>query len=109
MPTPVRNSASSPVSNTYRVSAAYSPDSKTIVTASDKAIARIWDARTGQELRQFQPLYDGLDDFQAKQANISQSAAFRPEYGKAIVTIHSLLRIVSTWDTNTGQVLRYLL
>ena len=33
------------------LSAAYSPDGKTIVTASDDQTARIWDAATGQEVR----------------------------------------------------------
>ena len=40
-------------------SAAYSPDGKHIVTASDDQTARIWDAATGQEVRQLSGHTDG--------------------------------------------------
>ena len=42
-----RHRHSGPVS-----SAAYSPDGQSIVTASEDQTARIWDAATGEELRQ---------------------------------------------------------
>ena len=47
-----RSCASSPATPTRVNSAAYSPDGKRIVTASGDQTARIWDAATGEELRQ---------------------------------------------------------
>ena len=77
------------------MSAAYSPDGKTIVTASDDQTARIWDAATGQELRQLSGHTDAV-----------YSAAYSPD-GKTIVTA-SEDQTARIWDAATGQELRQL-
>ena len=86
-------------------SAAYSPDGKSIVTATrTNRTVRIWDAATGQELRQ---LIGHSED--------ALSAAYSPD-GKTIVTVgcdgtpgsgcqESSVRI---WNAATGQELRRL-
>ena len=67
------------------MSAAYSPDGKYIVTASDDGTARIWDAATGQEVRQLSGHTDWV-----------LSAAYSPD-GKHIVTA-SGDRTARIWD-----------
>ncbi len=74
MPPPARSCASSPATADWCHSAAYSPDGKSIVTASDDSTARIWDAATGKELREL----TGHSDYVS-------SAAYSPD-GKSIVT-----------------------
>ena len=55
-------------------SAAYSPDGKSIVTASDDMTARVWDAATGKQVREL----NGHEDRVWK-------AAFSPD-GKRVIT-----------------------
>ena len=76
-------------------SAAYSPDSKTIVTASADQTARIWDAATGEELRQL-----------TGHTGFVNSAAYSPD-GKHIVTA-SWDQTARIWDAATGKELREL-
>jgi dipeptidyl aminopeptidase/acylaminoacyl peptidase len=74
-------------------SAAFSPDGKTIVTAS--VTARIWDAATGKELQKLQ----GHTEFVI-------SAKFSPD-GKTVVTA-SRDKTARIWDAATGKELQKL-
>ena len=74
----------------YIRSATYSPDGKTIVTASKDGTARIWDAATGEELHQLTGHTEG-----------ARSAAYSPD-GKTIVTT-SYDRTGRVWDAATGK------
>ena len=76
-------------------SAAYSPDGKRIVTASGDQTARIWDAATGEELRQLTGHTGSVN-----------SAAYSPD-GKSIVTA-SWDQTARIWDAATGKELREL-
>ena len=80
----------------YNVSrAAFSPDGKLIVTAIYSRSARIWDANTGQSVRELQGHTGAVT-----------SAVFSPD-GKLIVTASGdgTARI---WDASTGQSVREL-
>jgi WD40 repeat protein len=77
-------------------SAAFSPDGKRIVTASEDKTARVWDAATGQPIGE--PLY-GHEDFVT-------SAAFSPD-GARIVTASSD-NTARVWDAASGEMLREL-
>ena len=70
--------------------AAFSPDGTKIVTASADKTARIWDAKSGKELRKLEGHADEVN-----------SAMFSPD-GKKIVTA-SWDRTARIWDTETGQ------
>ena len=63
-------------------SAAYSPDGRRIVTASDDGTARVWDAESGQQMMELKHMF-GVN-----------SAAYSPD-GRWIVT--------ASWD-NTARV-----
>ncbi|WP_341533698.1 eIF2A-related protein, partial [Polymorphobacter arshaanensis] len=76
-------------------SAAFSPDGRTIVTASDDYTARLWDVASGRELRKLVG-HDGPVN----------SAAFSPD-GRTIVTA-SNDRTARLWDATTGRELRKL-
>jgi Tol biopolymer transport system component len=78
----------------FVVSAAYSPDGKTIVTANS-GTAKIWDATTGQEVRTLRG-----------HGGEVKSAAYSPD-GKTIVT-GSQDGTAKIWDAATGQELRTL-
>ena len=73
------------------ISAAFSPDGKRIVTASEDKTARIWDAATGKPIGE--PL-KGHEDAVC-------SAAFSPD-GKRIVTA-SRDKTARLWDAATGK------
>jgi WD40 repeat protein/serine/threonine protein kinase/TPR repeat protein len=70
--------------------AAFSPDARLIVTASDDKTARIWDSATGLELLQLRG-----------HTNRVPTAAFSPD-GKRIVTA-SLDKTARIWDVATGK------
>ena len=72
-------------------SAAFSPDGKRIVTASDDKTARLWDAGTGKQIGE--PL-------EGHMGHVS-SAAFSPD-GKRIVTA-SADGTARLWDAETGK------
>ncbi len=76
-------------------SAAFSPDGKTIITASIDKIVRLWDVQTGRELRKFIGHTDNV-----------WTASFSPD-GRTIATA-SADGTVRLWDTQTGQELRRL-
>jgi WD40 repeat protein len=76
-------------------SAAYSPDGRRIVTASNDKTARIWDAATGAQLA----VLRGHDD-------AVTSAAYSPD-GRRIVTT-SLDKTARVWDATTGAQLAVL-
>ena len=71
-------------------SAAFSPDGKRVVTASQDRTARIWDAATGKEFL----VLEG-------HGNQVQSAAFSPD-GKHVIT-GSWDNTARIWDAVTGQ------
>ena len=72
-------------------SAAFSPDGKRIVTASEDKTARLWDAETGK------PIGEPLKGHEGQ----VWSAAFSPN-GKRIVTA-SLDKTARLWDAETGK------
>ena len=76
-------------------SAAWSPDGRLIVTASADRTTRVWDAASGQEVRQFHGHADSV-----------WSAAWSPD-GRLIVTA-SADRTARIWDAATGQEVRPL-
>ena len=76
-------------------SAAFSPDSQRVVTASDDNTARVWDANTGEILQQLV----GHED-------VVNSATFSPD-GQRVVTA-SGDHTARVWDVNTGEVLQVL-
>jgi len=71
-------------------SAAFSPDGKRVVTASNDKTARIWDAETGRQVA----LLEGHTD-------AVSSAAFSPD-GKRVLT-RSSDRTARIWDSETGR------
>jgi WD40 repeat protein len=81
--------------------AQFSPDGTRILTAADDGTARIWDARTGQELTivtaspNGQPLHGFLENGQKV-----NSAQFSPD-GKRMVTAAG--EQVQVWDAQTGE------
>ena len=74
--------------------AAFSPDGKMIVTASEDGTARIWDAESGRVLRALE------------HKDVVYAAAFSPD-GKKIVTA-SRDKTARIWDAESGRVLRAL-
>jgi WD40 repeat protein len=77
----------------YVNSAVFSPDGKTIVTASGDKTVRIWDVATGKELKKFEG-----------HTSYVNSAVFSPD-GKTIVTA-SDDKTALIWDVTTGKVLQ---
>jgi WD40 repeat protein len=79
----------------YVLSAAYSPDGKRIVTASEDKTARVWVAGTGDALTMFSGHADALN-----------SGAYSPD-GNRVVTA-SDDRTARVWDARTGDQLAVL-
>ena len=71
-------------------SAAFSPDGKQVVTASDDKTARLWDSATGKPLATL----TGHED-------VVRSAAFSAD-GKQVVTA-SCDKTARLWDSATGK------
>ena len=72
------------------VSAQFSPDGKTVVTASGDKTARLWDAASGQELQVLRGHEDSVN-----------SAQFSPD-GKTVVTA-SEDKTARLWDVASGR------
>jgi WD40 repeat protein len=77
------------------VGAAFSPDGRRIVTASADKTARVWDSKSGEQLRVLSGHVDRVS-----------SAAFSPD-GQRIVTA-SYDKTVRVWDAVSGQQLGVL-
>jgi len=82
----------------YVQSVAFSPDGKKIVTTSMDETARIWDAQSGEELKQLR--YYGPGGIRT----VADSAVFSPD-GKKIVTA-SGHKIAKIWDAESGKELQ---
>ena len=76
-------------------SACFSPDGKTIVTASGDGSVRLWDVSNGQEIRQFEGHERGVN-----------SASFNAN-GQSLVTA-GFDQTVRVWDITTGEEIRRL-
>jgi WD40 repeat protein len=79
----------------YVTSVAFSPDGNRIVSGSDDKSVRVWDAKTGEQLRELQGHTDSVT-----------SVAFSPD-GNRIVS-GSDDKSVRVWDAKTGEQLREL-
>jgi WD40 repeat protein/tetratricopeptide (TPR) repeat protein len=77
---------------TIVVDAAFSPDGKRVLTASEDKTARIWDATTGKEL--IPPIVH---------SNRVEAACFSPD-GRLIATACG--GFLGVWDANSGQLRR---
>ena len=75
--------------------AVFSPDSATLLTGSRDWTARLWDVRTGEELRVFQGHLDRVE-----------SVAFSPD-GTRVLT-GSLDKTARVWDASDGRLLHTL-
>jgi WD40 repeat protein len=76
-------------------SVAFSPDGNQIVSGSSDQSVKVWDAKTGKQLRELQGHTDDVN-----------SVAFSPD-GKQIVS-GSVDKSVQVWDAKTGEQLRKL-
>jgi WD40 repeat protein len=76
------------------VAAAVSPDAKRVATSPGNGVVRVWDAATGEKVRE-------IDTKRGDVAGI----AFSPD-GKLIATKAELTAAVSLWDAATGDHLR---
>jgi WD40 repeat protein/uncharacterized protein YegL len=76
-------------------SIAFSPDQKSVLTASEDGTARIWDTETGKELQQL------------NHKSVKLNSAKFSHDGKLIVT-SSNIGIAWIWDAETGQLLHAL-
>ncbi|WP_430412328.1 beta-propeller domain-containing protein [Kordia sp.] len=82
-----------PLGHTSRVwSAKFSPDGKTLITASHDKTAKLWEVNSGKLLIDFKGHKD-----------VVHYAEFSPD-GKKVLTISSD-EIVNLWDTNSGKLL----
>jgi WD40 repeat protein len=77
------------VSSTPIYYAAFSPDSKIVVTLSEDSIVRIWDAVTGKELQKFE------------HTNWVESATFSSDSKKVITVLNDAT--IWIWDIVTGE------
>ena len=95
MPPPASSCASSPATAALSSLRPTARTARRIVTASGDQTARIWDAATGEELRQL-----------TGHSGAVSSAAYSPD-GKHIVTA-SDDQTARIWDAATGEELRQL-
>jgi WD40 repeat protein len=78
----------------YVSHAVFSPDGNTLATAGNEAAARLWEVKTGRELRTLPIIPGKLTD-----------VAFAPD-GRALATVSHQSHDVTLWDIATGQPVR---
>jgi WD40 repeat protein len=81
----------------------FRPGGRQILTCGRDGVVRLWDARTGKEVRRYKE--EGKEQ---RHKNTTTAAAFSPNDGGRRLATSSADLTVRVWDTDTGRMLRVL-